>query len=192
MSAWKVIAALSAGLVLGLAVTWLTVFQGSLGMGSGRVSNGPWDTNLSIGSAASDPYTRASVAVHGLLALGRSETLYFTAYRDSAGKALDANCAYRIMGRDPDARWWSITAYAADDFLIPNPAGRYSVSKNSVRRDMRGDFLITVSRNAAPANWIPLDDGTFSLTLRLYNPGAAVAADPAHAALPRIENAGCA
>jgi hypothetical protein len=97
----------------------------------------------------------------------------------------------RYRGRDPDARWWSITAYAADDFLIPNPAHRYSVSKTQIARAPDGSFTARVSAAPAPGNWIALKPGAFSLSLRLYNPGASIVADPAHVALPRIVKVSC-
>jgi hypothetical protein len=184
----KAIAALVIGTLVGVAVTWLIVFYGAM---PGGVANGPWRTNLLIGSNSSDAITRAKVAAHGLLALNRSEALYYTAARDDAGDRLTSDCDYRLMGHDPDARWWSITAYGADDYLIPNPTNRYAISKNSVARGADGAFSADVAMAAQSANWIPVSGGPFSLTLRLYNPGAGVARDPAHAALPKIEKVSC-
>jgi hypothetical protein len=175
--------------VLGLAATWATVIRGGWG---GAVSDGPWKTSLATGSSEGGMYQRASVAVHGLLALNRSETIYYTANTDSAGERLSGACRYTVTGRDPPARWWSITAYGADDYLIPNAAGRYSVSKNSVARAGDGTFSVTVAKSGSGANWIPPGDGPFSLSLRLYNPDAKVAADPAHVALPTITKVNCA
>ena len=86
----------------------------------GGVSDGPWSTSLDTGSSEGGPYLRARIAVHGLLALSREETVYYSALRDSDGADLVGNCSYRLEGRDPPTRWWSITAYGADDFLIPN------------------------------------------------------------------------
>jgi hypothetical protein len=131
------------------------------------------------------------VAVHGLLALNRSETIYYSAGSDGEGHALVGNCRYEIRGHDPDARWWSITAYGADDFLIPNPAHRYSISKSNLQRDANGGFVATVSAQRASGNWIPLGAGDFSLSLRLYNPGPAVTGDPAHVMLPAITRVSC-
>ena len=108
-----------------------------------------------------------------------------------AGARLDGGCAYRIAGRDPDTRWWSITAYGADDYLIANPANRYSISKNSVMRDADGGFDAEVSAASRASNWIPVARAPFSLTLRLYNPAPRVAADPVHAVLPKIEKVSC-
>jgi hypothetical protein len=188
-SGMKIAAVVLTGTLLGLAATWATAIRGGWG---GAVSDGPWQTSLDTGSSAAGLYQRARVAVHGLLALNRSETIYYTAASDSAGAPLSGACRYEVFGRDPPTRWWSITAYGADDFLIPNPAGRYSASMNSVARHSDGSFMIVVAKDGtAAANWIPVADGRFSLTLRLYNPDGKVAADPAHIALPAIHRVQC-
>lgn len=184
----KLAAALVAGIALGLFATWATVIRGGW---AGAVSDGPWQTSLATGSVKSGPYTRAKVAMHGLLALNRSETIYYTAAADSSGASLDGACTYDIVGRDPDARWWSITAYGADDFLIPNPVDRYSISKNSVLRAADGTFSATVGSAAHVQNWIPTARAPFSLTLRLYNPGASVQSESASASLPVIVKDSC-
>jgi hypothetical protein len=186
--ATRIVGALIVGTALGLAATWFTVVRVAIPSG---LSNGPWRTNLAAGDSRSDPYTRARVAIHGLFALNHSETIYFTAVQDSSGEPLDGRCTYQVSGRDPDARWWSITAYGPDDFLIPNPAGRYSVSKTTVARGSDGTFSIQVGGQGSGANWIPLAPEHFSLTLRLYNPSELVAVDPVHTPLPMIKKVGC-
>jgi hypothetical protein len=185
--ALKILAVLILGSVLGLAATMLSL---SMRM-AGRIEDGPWKTNLTSGSAQSSPYTRAVVAIHGLFALNQSETIYYTANTDDAGNRLEGNCRYQITGRDPDARWWSITAYGRDDFLIPNPAHRYSVSKTSIARDSHGDFAVQVGGEAGSKNWIPAGRGRFSLSLRLYNPGPDIRRDPARAILPALAMVSC-
>ena len=184
--ALKSLASVLCGIAAGLALTWASMSFAHFGM----VSDGPWETSLAFGSVESGPYLRAYVALHGLLALNRGETIYYNASRDSGGEKLTGRCDYTIAGRDPDARWWSITAYGSDDYLIPNKARRYSVSMNSVTR-RGGGFVIAVSRNQSGENWLPVGDGSFGLTLRLYNPGAGVATDPAHAMLPAIRKERC-
>jgi hypothetical protein len=184
----KLAAALVAGIALGLFATWATVIHA---FGPNALSDGPWQTSLATGSARSGPYTRAKVAMHGLLAINRTETIYYTAYTDSSGAPLDGACTFDIVGHDPDARWWSVTAYGADDFLIPNPVERYSISKNSVLRAADGSFSATVGSAAHVQNWIPTARAPFSLTLRLYNPGASVQSEPAGASLPVIVKDSC-
>jgi len=186
--ALKIVAMLAIGIALGLAATWATAIRGTM---SGGVSDGPWSTSLDTGSSDSGPYLRARIAVHGLLALSREETVYYSALRDSDGAELDGNCSYRLEGRDPPTRWWSVTAYGSDDFLIPNAANLYSVSKNSVARGSDGSFAVTLSKDKAEGNWIPVVSGHFNLTVRLYNPGAEVIADPAHVPLPTISKVAC-
>ncbi|HEY1708054.1 MAG TPA: DUF1214 domain-containing protein [Rhizomicrobium sp.] len=184
----KVLAVLVVGTVLGLAATWFTVIRGAM---AGGVKDGPWRTSLEAGSNEGNMYLRAAVAVHGFLALNRHETMYYTANTDSEGVRLDSRCTYRVKGNDPKTRWWSITAYGIDDYLIPNAQHRYSVSKNSVARDPDGSFSVMLSRNDGGENWIPLVRGLFSISLRLYNPDPGVAADPAHVVLPIIEREVC-
>jgi hypothetical protein len=94
-------------------------------------------------------------------------------------------------GLDPPARWWSITAYGADDFLIPNTADSYSASMNSVTRRKDGTFAVTLSQQQPEGDWIPVAAGHFDLTIRLYNPQAEVAADLARVVLPTIKKIAC-
>ncbi len=187
-NALKIVFMLVTGIALGLTVTWATAIKGSL---RGGVADGPWLTSLYSGSSEGSPYLRARIAVHGLLALNREETVYYTARSDGDGAMLDGNCTYRLEGRDPPARWWSITAYGADDFLIPNDLDRYSVSANSIERDADGRFTVILSRARVEHNWIPIAQGRFDLTVRLYNPLAEVSADPAHTTLPSIKKLNC-
>ena len=188
LRALKIFSILAVGIALGLVATCATVIRSNK---SGGVSNGPWRTSLYAGSSEGSSYLRAYIAVHGLLALGRKETIYYTAAGDSEGHALDGNCSYQVEGRDLPARWWSITAYGADDFLIPNTADRYSVSMNSVGRRADGTFAVTLSRKQVEGDWIPVTGGRFDITIRLYNPQAALVADPARVALPTIKKAAC-
>ena len=150
-------------------------------------TNGPWRTDLMAGSQQADMYTRCRVAVHGLLALNPSEAIYFTARTDDSGHPLNCDSTYCIMGRPPDARWWSITAYGADDFLIDNELGLYSYTCDTVEYDSEGNFTIYVSNTPRPGNWLPLGKSSgFDLCLRLFNPGRSVLENPASVELPHI------
>jgi len=188
LRALKIFLTLAAGIALGLAFTWATTIRGTQG---GSIGDGPWHTSLLTGSSDSGRYLRAFIAVHALLALSREETVYYIARDDSDGHPLDGRCSYRVEGRDPPARWWSITAYGADDFLIENAADRYSVSMNSVTRHPDGTFAVTLSQKQAEGDWIPVAAERFDLMIRLYNPKAAVVADPAGVPLPTISKASC-
>lgn len=183
----KIAATLVAGTALGLAATWLTVGREV----PASVEDGPWETNLLIGSPAGDPYTRAAVALHGLFAFNRHEVIYYLATQDSSRQPLDGACLYEVEGADPKARWWSLTAYGDDEYLIPNPADRYSVDKSSVLRLPDGQFTIDIGPRPQPQNWIPVTGRSFSLVLRLFNPDPGIARAPDHVLLPSIVRRGC-
>lgn len=193
--ALKLLAAFIIALTLGAGSALLYVRAGGLGGGlGGGIAAGPWETSTLIGSSDADPYTRARVAVAGILALNRDETVYYTASRDDAGDTLRAGCTYTVTGSDPPARWWSITLYGADNYLVANPQDRYSYGGNTVARGADGGFVITVGPAETDGNWIPSGgqtNDTFSLTLRLYNPAEAVARDPAGVSLPHIAKEAC-
>jgi hypothetical protein len=175
--------------VLGLGSAYLAPSR--LAQGDTSVANGPWRTNLAAGGTGADAYTRIFVALTGLLALNKNETIYYNATTDSAGAALDGACTYRIEGRDPDARWWSFTVYGNDHFLVDTPTKRYSVSKTSVIRAPDGTFIVRLSTTEEASNWIATSPDGFQITLRLYNPGASVKDNPATAPLPAIVKEAC-
>jgi len=155
------------------------------------IINGPWRTSLAAGGVDADMYTRAHVALTGLLALNKTETIYYSANRDSRGEPFDPACSYRIEGRDPDARWWSITAYGRDFFLIPNPQKRYAVGKTNLVRAADGSFVIRLSQVPVEGNWIATSPDGFEITLRLYNPGPLVLSNTATVELPTITRETC-
>jgi hypothetical protein len=153
--------------------------------------NGAWDADLRVGSAASDMWLRAQIAVCCVLALNRSETIYMSATRDSAGEPLDGKCTYRLEGRDLDARWWSITSYADDNFLIPNAQNKYSVSKTNLEWSADGSWVARAALEPTGGNWLPTARNGFGFTMRLYNPSPALQGGLAQAALPTIVKEAC-
>ena len=161
-------------LVLGVASAWLWLTR----VGIAGVDAGIWRVNLLAGSTDADAYTRARIALAAVLALDRSETLYYTTDRDDTGALLRAECTYRLQGTPPPARWWSVTAYAADHFLFANEQRRYSVSGDTATIDEDGRFSALLGPTA-PSDpllaWIPTTGrGGMRLTLRLYGPDARV------------------
>lgn len=160
------------GLVAGLGSAWLAT--GGL-IGAGAVRNGGWSTDLTIGSQAANPWVRAQIARVGLLALPRSQTLYFDRSTDETGAPLDARCRYAIAGKPIPARWWSITAYGGDQMLSRNANGPVSI--DATRLGPRAEANWTVTAGPAAAGAPP--DLSLSgldrviLMLRLYNPDAA-------------------
>ncbi len=178
-------------IVLGVGSAWLWLTR----VGISGVDSGAWRVNLLAGSRDADAYTRARIALGAVLALDRSETLYYTTDHDDTGALLRAECRYRIEGPPPAARWWSLTAYAADHFLFPNDSKRYSVNRETVTLDAAGRFGATIgptsdtSRN--DRSWIPTSgQGGMRLTLRLYGADESVQRAPESVVTPSIRLVG--
>jgi len=193
----KCVGVLVAALLMGLGSAYWAI---NSGLGT-ALQNGAWHTDPNIGSEQADPYARAAVARAGLLALNKSETVYFTATLDDEGEPLSTACQYRLEGKPLATRWWSITAYAADHYLIANPQNRYSQAMNTVSRNADDSFTISVSPDGAGENGIPTgfiapssDENvgdSFSLTLRLYNPAEATYSNLGGIDLPTIAKESC-
>ena len=182
---------LLAAVALGLGSAW-GVLRSVSGYGA---SAGPWRASTLAGSPDADLYTRARVALGGLLALNREETMYYVAATDSAGAPLRSRCRYRVSGVPPQARWWSVTAYAEDLFLFPNPQRRYSVNGANAPLDAQGRFALLSGPSSPPGAetlpWLPTPgDRGLLFTLRVYNPTPALAAAPGSLQAPRIEALG--
>ena len=153
---------------------------------------GPWRTTVATGSTEANPYERAAVAVAGLYALSKEETLYYTAFIDSEGRPLDGRCDYQLAGRPLPSRWWSLTLYGADHYLVPNTANVFSRHANNLEFEADGAFVVPVSAQAQARNWLPAPaQGAFSITARLYNPAPAAFADLTAVPLPTITRGAC-
>ena len=156
------------------------------------IRNGPWRTGAETGSATANPYERAAVALTGLYALTRKEAIYYTAFTDGDGRTLRGECSYRISGSPPPARWWSLTVYGADHFLVPNPAGVYARHAGNLPVSGDGRYDIELAANPELAGGLPIPSrGPFSMTLRLYNPPPEVLRQLATLPLPTITRRDC-
>ncbi|MEQ8746966.1 DUF1214 domain-containing protein [Pyruvatibacter sp.] len=187
----KLLGVLVFAVVVGAGSAWWSI----LGvMETTGIRNGAWYTSTAIGSEASGPYMRAQIALTGLLALNKSEAIYFNASEDDEGRALSGACDYEVTGRNFAARWWSITAYGSDSFLMRNAAEKYSynVASLGIRFAPISKWRINVSATEQERNWLPVTrDDFFSLTLRLYNPSPQIVTDPAGVSLPEIRRVAC-
>lgn len=158
-----------------------------------QIINGAWATNTDNGTAEASALARARVALFGLLALPAKEAMYYRAATDSAGAPLTGNCTYTVSGGELDARWWSITLYKGEGWLVKNEANRWSVGGNAPVRDAQGKWSFTVSPEPVEGLWLPTGRiPAFDLTLRVYHPKGALIDDPAKAVLPTIRKERCA
>ncbi|BFM15798.1 DUF1214 domain-containing protein [Maricurvus nonylphenolicus] len=159
---------------------------------SGWIHNGPWNTNLSMGTSDTGIYDKAWTAMFSALSPS-NVNVYYKVYTDDNGEPLHSSCDYLIQGEALDTRWWSLTVYMEDGFLIPNPQKRYSWNKYNAEFNDDGSFLINLSSQQQEGNWIPLADylGKLSMTLRLYHPGQMFYDKPESVALPKITKENC-
>ncbi len=154
------------------------------------IENGPWVTNTAYGDKDADPFLKSGVARRGLMALKKSETVYFTAYTDSMGRALSDRCSYHIKGTAPETRWWSFTLYGDDNFLIDNIEDKYSIFMNPDSNEV--DFVVAPDAPVNTQNWLSSrGGGELSITLRLYNPAPSVYDALAITPLPTITKGTC-
>ncbi len=152
---------------------------------------GGWYGDRSIGDKSANPYTRARVARHGLLALNRSEAIYFIRARDDEGNPLLEECTYELSGEGQDAFWWSITLYTESRLPMNNDLAM-SVDATSLGN---GPWRVTISpqQPSDRAIWLSSSKaGTFDLLLRLYRPSKDVLSKPeANVNPPNIRKLRC-
>ena len=148
--------------VLGLGSAWWVLKKAPWLNPSVEV--GAWRANMHAGSQDAGMYTRATVAVNALLALGRDETMYFVASRDDAGHL----------------------------FLFDAPNGHYSLNGATAVLDAAGAFTLSTGPNEQPnLYWLPTSgQRPLVLTLRLYNPAPALQAAPQSLVAPAVQKIG--
>lgn len=182
-------ALLGCGSALWLAGLW----PAGSNMAFGNVDVGGWRSDFAIGSTAADPYTRARIARHGLLALAKTEAVYFTRAADDAGAPFREACTYRLSGGPMPAGWWSVTLYDGKSMLPANTDGALSIDAS---RAGSGAWSAVIAPKPPEGEGLWISNrgaGTFDLTLRLYMAAPALLSEP-RAALkpPRVERISCA
>lgn len=161
--------------------------------GAGAVTFGPWTAFRSVGAVDADPYSRARISREGILALGQSEGLAFVADRDSAGQRLRFDCAYRIEGSLPPARFWTLFVEADGRTALTAAEGRAAgLQSRAVVRQPDNSIVINVGRHAAPGNWLQVDaTGSMRLIATLYDFSLSTQAETLETTMPRIVEVGC-
>ena len=184
----KIVAAVLAGVFLGLMVT-IHVLDG----GARTVVAGPWQGAPRDGTFDVDPYTLAADERSGVLPLGVAEGLTFVARTDSDGRAFARSCDYVVAGPMPQARYWTLSLLDAAGFPIADPAERYGFTSAEVLRDVGAPVTIEVSPQARSGNWLPTGKrGSYVLMLRLYDSGLSTAGTVfEEAEMPSITRGSC-
>ena len=165
-------------IVLGAGSVWYVLQRQDFDV----LSIGPWVAQPDAGLVHSDPYSRARLALAEILALGRSEGIAFTALRDSSGKPLLGVCRYRIAGKLPAVRAWTLHAE-------PRTPGLNSFE---ALFGPSGGIEILAGRRPEPGNWLQTGTGHApSFTLTFYDTRLAAELGGKNVSLPSIDLLAC-
>lgn len=149
-----------------------------------RQVGGWWVADDHLGDGDAGYEWRAGIALAGLGALEASEAVYAARTADDAGELLHGRHAYRLVVPAtgiPAGAFWSLSLYElmpdGRKYFAHNPIGRFSIGDRTpgVHREADGSICVEL-RQLAPfgtrerANWLPVPDAPFSLTLRAYLP----------------------
>lgn len=154
---------------------------------------GSWIAFPRLGTPGADPYSKARFSRTAELPLGQAEGLAFVASVDSAGAPLRRACTYRIEGRVPAARFW--TLFPATGGAAPSQplhAGDPGLHSMRILRRNDDSFEIVAGPAPQPGNWLATGgDGAMNLVLTLYDAPAIGTPDAAQLELPLIYRTGC-
>jgi hypothetical protein len=161
--------------------------------GIGALTIQGWVAHPQKGTPDADPYARARMTRAAELPLGRAEGLAFTAVRDSAGEPLLLECAYRLEGSVPVARFWTLhTATPKGSPPQSREAGSNGLHALQMLRRPDNSFDIVVGPRAAPGNWLRTEGaGPMSLVLTFYDIPVSAGLDGSDVDLPRVYRVRC-
>lgn len=151
--------------------------------------NGSWTGSKAL-PLGKDKLLTTQITLFALFALPSEEAVYLFAKRDDKDELLDAQNDYSIQGnvQQINAKYWSITVYGKDLYLIPNEQELYSFNNTNLQTDSAGNFTIHVSPNKQSGNWLPTaDKKRFNLVLRIYKGDKALMEKLDSVSLPQIK-----
>lgn len=156
--------------------------------GTITVANGVWLANKEM-NMGEDKLLTAQIALGATFAIQPSEVIYMIAMADNKGNTLNSGQDYVIKGKKEwlRARYWSITLYGGDHFLIPNEIDKFSFNVANTQFEQDGSFKIHVSPTEKAGNWLPSgqEEKMFFL-LRMYHPDKSVYKNIEQIELPDI------
>lgn len=151
---------------------------------SGRTA--PWTPDpvtIPLGDYGTHYFVRYAVAKIGFGANRNEFAVYQNALQDDRRVLLDGAKTYTITfpasQLPPVTAFWSLTVYDNDGYLTSNALGRYALgSASGLQADANGQVTVYLSHTqpagTPAANWLPVPDGPFQVTVRLYGPKPAV------------------
>ena len=187
----KVAVFLTIALVGGGLSSWYAVESGTR-FNAERI--GPWTKWSNAGRPNADPYSRARFNKRSELIFNADLAARYEATSDSEGRLLHSSCDYALEGMQVPGAWWSLAVFDGEGRLIPNPAERYGYNASTVMRRADGTFIINLSRDAKPHNWIPTSRaGSLVIVLEIQQQSGAttIETDTRGTVLPEIRRSGC-
>lgn len=157
--------------------------------GFGELRVGLWSAHPDAGTEVADPYAKARAAQKAVLPLGTAEGLVFQASFDNQGRPLQRNCAYRLSGFTPPARFWTLYAASPDHSPITIREGLpIALHSRDVVYESDGSVLIHIGADAHSGNWLPLEgQGDLVLVMTLYDTPAASSAGLVNLVMPQLQ-----
>lgn len=186
----ELFAVLLIGLALGGILSWFSI-QNNHGFGS--LTIGQWTAWPLVGSKRADPYSRAKVAADGDVPLGAAEGLALHATTDQQGRSLRRQCQYRVEGRTPLARLWTLSAHEPKGPVLINGDDLPShLLSRSLLHDEDGSLNIEVGPDLSSGNWLQVNGGgAYTLILRLYDTPITSTGRISNVSMPSIILSGC-
>ncbi len=171
-----------------LGVTSLFALSGDNGMGVVRV--GAWRSWRKPADPDSWPYVRLHFLLDERLPPSRFLKMIFIAENDDEDRTLTAECIYRLQGRLPPVRWWSLHIEAAEGKSPARTAHSLTSEDALVMPD--GALTVMVDRAFQPGNWLATPKkGHFRIILVLYGVSPLLRERMNTLKLPRIIREDC-
>jgi hypothetical protein len=142
-----------------------------------------WQISLKGGSYGKNYLLRAGIANGGLGMNKPRDAVYPIAAVDANGDALTGDKGYVLHFKKgeypPQNAFWSVTVVNDRQQLVANPLDRYRVgSQIPLQYNSDGSLDIFLQKQnpgkGRTSNWLPVPEGSFNVTMRIYWPGPAV------------------
>lgn len=145
-----------------------------------------WIYTTRSGAYGVDYNYRAAVANFGLGMNLPQDAIYPSLSTDGDGRPFDGVNKYVLHfdkgALPPVDAFWSVTAYDADGYFIPNPLKRFAIGdRDGLVPNSDGSLDLYIQADSPGAgkesNWLPVAKAPFTLLLRLYSPRDEVIAE---------------
>ena len=148
-----------------LGVTSLYTLSGHDGLGA--IQSGAWRSWKNPADPDSWPYGRLYFLLRDHLPPSRFLSSAFIAESDDEGRALMTKCVYRLTGRLPAARWWSLNIETTDEDVSVRNVTSLAAEDALIMPD--GTLSVTIGRSFRAGNWLPTPrEGHFRIILLLH------------------------